>query len=467
LELDAIKKLIKKYTPYHADLNVKSAIAERYYQNKNDILFPDKSKERDESESPLRNADNRIPSNFHGLLVNQKASYMFTAPPLFDIGNEAANKRITEVLGDEYAKTCKDLCINASNSSVAWLHYWKDEKGEFEYGVVDSKQVIPVWSKSLKKKLFGVLRIYPDIDDDGEGYTVYEYWNDIECQAFRRKDSDAVDDGLEEYMMFTTFIENDQSSELTSTFKHNYESVPFIPFFNNNINTDDLVNIKRLIDTYDKVFSGFVNDLEDIQEIIFILSGYGGTDLKEFVQDLKEYKAIKVDADEGSGVSALTINIPVEAREKLLTITRKAIFEQGQGVDTQPDSYGDKSGEALKFMYSVLELKAGLMQTEFELAFGTFVKAICRYLGTEGKSITQTWTRTAIKSDTELADIAQKSSGIISRKTIIKHHPWVEDPEQEMKQIEEEEAAPEDEMINQNKADLEAKEKQVIGNAEE
>ncbi len=465
MELDAIKKIIKKYAPYHADLNVKSAIAERYYQNKNDILFIDKHK--DESESPLRNADNRIPSNFHGLLVNQKASFMFTAPPLFDIGNDAANKRITDVLGDEYAKTCKDLCINASNSSVAWLHYWKNEKGEFEYGVVDSKQVIPVWSKSLKKKLFGVLRIYLDIDDDGESYTVYEYWSDSECQAFRRKTENAVDEGLEEYQMFTTFMEDTQSSELSNTFKHDYESVPFIPFFNNNINTDDLVNIKKLIDTYDKVFSGFVNDLEDIQEIIFILSGYGGTDLKEFIHDLKEFKAIKVDADEGSGVSALTINIPVEAREKLLTITRKAIFEQGQGVDTQPDSYGDKSGEALKFMYSVLELKAGLMQTEFELAFGTFIKAICKYLKTDGKSITQTWTRTAIKSDTELADIAQKSSGIISRKTIVKNHPWVEDPEQEMKQIEEEEAAPEDEMINQNKADLLAKEKQVSGNAEE
>ncbi|MDF2608884.1 MAG: phage portal protein family [Lachnospiraceae bacterium] len=467
MEIEAIKKLIKKYAPQHTEAAMRSEIAERYYQNKNDILFMEKSKESEEAESPLRNADNRIPSNFHGLLVNQKASYMFTAPPLFDVGEDSSNKRITGVLGDEYAKMCKDLCINASNSSVAWLHYWKNEKGEFEYGVVDSKQVIPIWTKSLKKKLIGILRIYPDIDDNGDEYIIYEYWTDKECEAFRRKSSDTVDEGLEEYTMFTTFIEDTQSSELSSLFSHDSEAVPFIPFFNNNINTDDLVNIKRLIDTYDKVFSGFVNDLEDIQEIIFILSGYGGTDLKEFVQDLKKYKAIKVDADEGSGVSALTINIPVEAREKLLTITRKAIFEQGQGVDTQPDSYGDKSGEALKFMYSVLELKAGLMQTEFELALGTFIKVICRYLGVKGDSITQTWTRTAIKSDSELAEIAQKSSGIISRRTIVKHHPWVEDPEKEMKQIEKEEASTEDDMLNQNKADLQAKVEQVSDNAEE
>ena len=84
MELESIKKLIKKYAPQHTEAAMRSKIAERYYKNKNDILFMEKPNES-EMESPLRNADNRIPSNFHGLLVNQKASYMFTAPPLFDI----------------------------------------------------------------------------------------------------------------------------------------------------------------------------------------------------------------------------------------------------------------------------------------------------------------------------------------------------------------------------------------------
>ena len=56
--------------------------------------------------------------------------------------------------------------------------------------------------------------------------------------------------------------------------------MPFIPFPNNNTNTNDLKNIKPLIDVYDKVYSGFINDLDDIQELIFVLSGYGGTDFK-------------------------------------------------------------------------------------------------------------------------------------------------------------------------------------------
>ncbi|QHI72891.1 phage portal protein [Aminipila terrae] len=469
MDLDVMKKTIKKYATHHSDMIIKSLVAERYYKNKNDILFPDKSKEEDKEENPLRNADNRIPSNFHSLLVNQKAAYMFTAPPLFDVGNNTANKQIVDELGDRYAKTCKDLCINASNSTVSWLHYWINSDKKFEYGVIDSKQIIPIWSTDLNKKLIGLLRIHDEVDElTGDKYTIYEYWNDTVCQAFRKKTSDTVDEGLQAYSMFYQFVEDTQTGEMVNTYQHGLGRVPFIPFFNNNVGTSDLDNIKSLIDTYDKVYSGFVNDLEDIQEIIFILSGYGGTDLKEFIQDLKKYKAIKVDGDDGSGVSSLTINIPVEAREKLLTITRKAIFEQGQGVDPQPESFGNASGVALKYLYSLLSLKAGLMETEFRLAFGEFVRAICQYIGVECKSIIQTWTRTAITNDTELADIAQKSQSVISKKTIVKNHPWVKDPEKEIQQIEEEDKIPESDMINQNKKDIETNhndKKQVMDGA--
>jgi SPP1 family phage portal protein len=182
------------------------------------------------------------------------------------------------------------------------------------------------------------------------------------------------------------------------------------------------------------VYSGFVNDLEDIQEIIFILSGYGGTDLKEFLHDLKKYKTVNLDED-NPGMSTVTIDIPVEAREKLLSMTRKEIFEQGQGIDPQPENYGNASGEALKFMYSLLELKAGLMETEFRVGFEEFVTVICEYLGFEAEDILQTWTRNAIRSDKDLVTMCTQSTGVLSQKTIVRNHPFVEDAEAELKQI--------------------------------
>lgn len=442
MDIEAIKKLIKKYMPGHASFVLQAEIAGRYYQNDTDLLHEpdrkDKKGKEQEGETPLRNADNRIPFNFHGLLVNQKAAYMFTAPPLFDLGSKKANKALQAFLGDKYPKICKDLCIAASNATVGWIHVWKKAGGAYNYAVVPSEQIVPIWSKSLEKKLLAVFRIYPDIDEEtGDHYVIYEYWTDTECHAYRLKAGDEI----ENLMPHRMFMVDPVLCEVSEQYTHGIGEVPFFAFSNNNIGTNDLKNIKPLIDTYCKVFSGFANDLEDIQEVIFVLTNYGGADLNEFLSDLKYYKTIKVDSDgdgDRSGVSTLTIDLPVEAREKLLEITRKCIFEQGQGIDPDPQNFGNSSGVALSFLYSLMELKAGLQETEFRPSFGRFIRCVCRLLNLPIKddTIIQTWTRTSVRNDQELASIAVQSKGIISDETIIKNHPWVEDAEKEKQQLE-------------------------------
>lgn len=440
MDIETIKKLIRKYQPGHSAFVMKALKARNYYENRTDILL-EKPKEEKNEENPLRNADNRIPFNFHGLLVDQKASYMFTAPPLFDLGAKKSNKELVKFLGDKYAKTCKDLCIDASNCTVGWLHVWKDAKNAWKYAMVPAEQVIPVWSKSLEKELLGVLRTYQDVDEEtGDNYTIYEYWNDEECNAYRLK----AGDELEQLLPYQMFMTDPELCEMSERYPHGVGEVPFFPFFNNNTNTDDLANIKPLIDVYCKVFSGFVNDLEDIQEVVFVLTNYGGANLGEFLRDLKQYKAIQIESEgdgDHSGVSTLTIELPVEAREKLLTITRKCIFEQGQGIDPDPENFGNSSGVALGFLYSLLELKAGLQETEFKLGFGRFIRCVCRLMGIPIKDdiIIQTWTRTSVKNDLELSQIAAQSKGSVSQETIVEHHPWVEDSAKELERLKKEE----------------------------
>lgn len=443
MDIEVIKKLIRKYQVGHTDFVRQIAKARAYYRNETDIMFPPLKEEREKKEKPLRNADNRIPFNFHGLLVNQKASYMFTAPPLFDLGEKKANKALVKFLGDKYPKVCKDLCIEASNCTVGWLHVWCDKKSTWKYAIVPAEQVIPVWSDSLEKELLGVFRSYQNIDDEtGDAYIIYEYWNETECAAYRLKAGDELD----QLLPYQMFLVDPMLCEYADTYRHGVSEVPFFPFFNNNIDTDDLKNIKPLIDTYCKVFSGFVNDLEDIQEVIFVLTNYGGADLGQFLRDLKDYKAIQIESEgdgDHSGVSTLTIELPVEAREKLLEITRKCIFEQGMGVDPDPQNFGNSSGVALKFLYALLEQKAGLQETEFRLGFGQFIRCVCRLNGISIKddTIVQTWTRTSVQNDQELSQIATQSKGIISDETIVAHHPWVDDPEKEMELLQEQEDA--------------------------
>lgn len=443
MELEVIKKLIRKYTSGHSRFIRDSEIANRYYRTENDILFAKPKKEQvkeDETTNPMRNADNRIAMSFYPLLVDQKVSYLFTAPPVFETKNTTANKAIVEVLGGGYASKAQELCTNASNAGIGWIHYWIDEEGKFQYGVVPSEQIIPVWSPDLSQDLIAVLRVYKEFDDQGDVYDVYEYWNDTECAVYRKRASDVLDEGLMPYARFVDFYMAGLSNA-ENEYKHPFEEVPFIPFKNNQLGTSDLVRIKKLIDSYDKTISGFMNDLEDIQEVIFILTNYGGEDLNEFLKNLKYYKTISVEsagAGDSAGVSTLNIDIPVEARDKMLEITRKAIFTMGQGVDPEQQGLNSTSGEAMKFVYSLLELKAGQTETQFKKGFDTLVRAILKFKGIQVENIIQTWTRTAIKNDADLVTMCSSSVGVVSNKTILAHHPFVEDPEAEAQQMEKE-----------------------------
>lgn len=437
MNLEQAKELIKDYVPGHSDFITKADTADRYYRKKNDILFP-AEKEKKEAENPMRNSDNRVPSNFYRLQVNQKAAYAFTKPPKFDVGSDELNELIQKRLGDAFKKKCKALCVQAANASVGWIHYWKDENGDFKYAVIDSRQIIPVWSKDLEKELYALLRTYAQIDRaDGKRYIVYEIWTDMECNSFRKEEEQEID-SLQFYCMYPVLNSSSGETEYSSLYRHEWGEVPFIFFNNNDEMVSDLSDIKELIDSYDKIYSGFVNDLEDIQELIFVLTNYGGEaeNAAAVLEEMKTKKVITVEsegADDRSGVSTLAIDIPVEAREKALTMTRKAIFEQGMAIDPDPQNFGNSSGVALRYLYSLLELKTGMMQTEFEVSFNHLIRALLRCYGKTAEKIIQTWTRTAVSNDTELATIASTSKGIISDETIVKNHPWVKDPDEELK----------------------------------
>ncbi len=70
----------------------------------------------------------------------------------------------------------------------------------------------------------------------------------------------------------------------TNVIAHDFKELPFIPFRNNAIGTTDLEVVKELVDCYDKVYSGFINHLDDIQELIFILAGYEDEPLETFLK---------------------------------------------------------------------------------------------------------------------------------------------------------------------------------------
>lgn len=422
------RKLLEKAVAKHQRFVDQSLTAKAYYRNRNDVKRGISLGEKTGlGKNPLRFADNRISHNWHNLLVNQKASYLFSYTPIFDLGNQEDNQLLQEILGDRFGKMVKDLCVEASNCGVGWLFLWMDDQDQMHLHVMESEQIIPIWSRDLDSTLDYVVRWYEDEDEDGEPMTRYELWDKEKVEFFEKRGRQ----GIEPSVLL---------GEKEEGYYHGFGRVPFFPFYNNGEKQGDLPMYKDLIDQYDKVVSGYANDLEDIQETIFVIRNYGGEDLGVFLKELKKYKAVKIDGDgNDGGIETMQIQIPVEARKEFLQMLKNQIFISGHGIYPDHENLSATSGVALKYMYSLLEIKAGLMEMEFRTGFNELIRCIWKTLGREELGvIRQTYIRNAIQNDTEQTDIGVKSQGIISQETLLKNHPWVEDPQQEQKRKDEE-----------------------------
>lgn len=444
MELEALKKLIQNTSSSRDNLinNYKKSVD--YYENKTDITTRNDGKpklNKEGKKDPLRSADNRIPSNFYQLLVDQEAGYVASVFPDIDVGKDSDNKKIIDVLGDDRALTLNALLVDSSNAGRGWLHYWIDEDNNFRYGIIQPDQITPVYATTLDNKLLGVLRSYKQLDpDSGKYFTVHEYWTDKEAQFF--KTSTTNSEIIEPYNIITSYdLSAGYETGQSNTLKHNFGRVPFIEFPKNKYRLPELNKYKGLIDAYDDIYNGFINDLDDVQTVILVLTNYGGASLKQFMNDLREYKSIKINnAGNGdkSGVDKLQIDIPVEARDDALKITRDNIFLFGQGIDPANFESSNASGVAIKMLYSHLELKAAKTQTYFEHAINELVRAIMRYLNfsdADKRHISQHWTRTKVEDSLTKAQIVSTVANYSSKEAVAKANPIVDDWQQELKDL--------------------------------
>lgn len=439
MDLEKAKKIIDTLVK-DSDFLAECKLGERYYRGDNDIKYPEKVPKPWLDKNGLREANNRVANNFFNFQVNQKASYLEGDPTTFDLGNDSWNEAVSEQLGGHWNKTCKHLVVNAATCGIAWLHSWIDEEHDFNYGVVDSKQIIAYWGDILNSKLLLLVRTYILTDKEGDTYDIFEIWDDTYCHSYSRKRTKPVGK-LEEYYMFYRYNPITNEKEFTNEYEHGFSKIPFSAFPNNSNKLNDLTQVKGYLDAYDKAFSLFLDNIEDVQEVIYVFENLGGTNLEDALRSLKKQKAIKVlNTDQvKTGISTLTVEIPTEASQTLLDLTRKNIFEQGQAVDPSPENYaGNTSGEALKYMYANLELKATNTEDEFRIGFEHFIKLMCEYFNFKPKKIIQNWNRTKINNETEIINNLRNSVGILSDETLVRLHPMIDDKEGELKKKEEE-----------------------------
>lgn len=441
MELSQLKELITRTSSDRAERSSMYEQSVRYYQNQNDITNRNNGESKTNEngkDEPLRRADNRVSSNFHQLLVDQEAGYLTTKAPTIDVRNESDTEKVNDVLGDDFSLTLNKLVVDSANAGVGWIHYWIDDDDNFRYATIAPNQVTPIYDTTLNSKLIGILRTYKSLDtDSGRYFTVHEYWDDKKAYFYRTDSSDPTI--IYPYTIIKSYDASaGYETGSSNILNHNAGRVPFIAFPKNRYWRPDLLKYKGLIDAYDDIYNGFLNDIDDVQQVILVLRNYGGTDLNSFIDNLKKYKAIKMNSAGGdqAGLDKLTIDIPKDARESALAITRDNIFLQGQGIDPSKFDSTNASGVAIKMLYSHLELKAANTEAHFRQPLNELIRAIMHFLhisDADSRTISQVWTRTKIEDDSARAGMIAQLAPYTSREALARANPLIDDWEQELK----------------------------------
>lgn len=412
----------------------------KYYYNENDILnrkqfyYKDGVKTEDDTKT-----NNKIPHNWHKLLVDQKVAYLVGKPVVLQAeeGQENYGDRLNLILGEEWDDNLNELAKNSSNKGTEWLHVYINEEGLFKFIIIPAEEVIPIYDTSLQENLEAVLRYYL-VEVNGKDRFRVEWWTRDTVTFY-------IQDDNGDFVLDITEPSNPDYHFYYNDIGYGWTKVPFIEFPNNEERLSDLKFYKELVDIYDTNISDLANNLAEVQEIITILKGYEGTDLSAFYENLRYYKAIKV-SGEGCGVDKLELKIPIEAKKEMLDRLEENIFLFGQGVNMKTDRFGNSpSGVALKFLYSSLDLKASIMERKFRKAIKRLLWFATEYINIIDKkdydstTVQVTFRKTMITNDKEDVEIAKNSKGIISDETIIANHPWVEDVAVEQQRLKEQE----------------------------
>jgi SPP1 family phage portal protein len=403
----------------------------RYYNNEGDVLRRriyryEAGARREDVTKPNK----RLTHNWHKLLVDQKTAYLFGKPVRFHADDPAATTAVNRYLGEAFDDTLCELVKGASNKGVEWLQMYVGEEGGFGFAVIPAQQVIPIRDMTPQKRLTGIIRYYALERAEGGSEWVIEWWNENTVKYFSRDDSGKIR------------FEREDCHFYRGGAGYGWGRVPFVAFKNNEEMLGDLTFYKQLVDDYDATVSDLSNNLAEVQDTVTVLKGYEGTDLREFAENLRYYKVVKVNAGDGSGVDKLEISIPVEAKRELLNRLEENIFLFGQGINVKADKFSNApSGAAMKFLYSLLDMKAGMTERKFTVAIKEVLWFLFEYIAmTDGirydaGAVAVVFGKRTAANELDAAEIALRSKGVISDATIIAHHPWVEDVDDELKRL--------------------------------
>ncbi len=405
------------------------AEAEQYYRNRSDV--------QNKTNEIKSRSNTKIEHPILKKLIDQKAHYLLAKPWSVDTKNKAYGGSLNELFDPQFRAKILSQGKAAVKSGISWMQPYFDGQ-KLLWMRIPSTEIIPLWADSEHTKLDAFIRFYAQTVYVGRDKRVMkraEYWDANGVQWF------IASDGTDNYKPDNE--RGNGANHFDADGKpYNWAAPPIVWTKYNEEELPLNYYIKTLIDDINWQTSVTADVLRDVAKFIYILKNYGGQDLDEFIRELRQSLAIKVDAD--GGVDKLQADLNIEAVLSFLEKQRRDVFDFGSAVDTKDPDLGNASGTAINFRYMDLDTDCTSLGMQLKDTFQQMKPFLDTYLQMTGKgNFSQDTFDVVFNADmpvneTDIINNAKTSQGLISTRTILQNHPWVEDVEEEEKALEEE-----------------------------
>lgn len=386
-ELEALGKktwTANKWDEYQKSLNTFAIKeAEKAYYEPTDQLFKGKIEK-----SKWRSA------------INRKVNYLLGRKPLL-----AANQELLDDLLPFIKLSARQYLLRGS---LIWVVQGDGEAISPRPLIMNN--TIAVYGDEYKEEVLAFIRKFIDIEVEpstgAETEIVY-----LEC--FYKEN--------EEQWAKATFNLNDSS-------KDTEEILAEAPLFIELGKTGDaplFAYVDALLEAYDNIMRHQDMTVAKNTTPLTEVKGYTGTDDADLRYAVDELSLVKVDGNGGVTLHMRSMDsVAIDMWAKRLM---QEFYEATATVGKENELQYAQSGKALDRLFVDMENSAQELAAVLEDALLAYFESI----GIENPDIV--WNTDRPYDDKEIIEGISASSGLLSEKTLIEQHPWVEDVEEELK----------------------------------
>lgn len=364
-------------------------------------------------------SNNKIASNFFHRLNTQRCVYLVGNGVSFsDNKAEKINadgvKEFTdttkEKLGKKFDNDLKTIVYNSLIHGVSF-GYWNYDR-LYNFPVTE---FVPLYDEETNALRAGIR--FWQIDDNKPLFAVL-----YEEDGYTKFRSKGIGMDFEEikakapYKIRVQYTDFDGEEIIGG---ENYSGLPIIPMWGNRIHQSTLVGMRKAIDSFDLIRSGFANDLTDCAQIYWILEncmGMSDDDLARFRDRLKINHIAVVDSDE-SKATPYVQEIPYQARKEYLDHIRAGIYEDFGGLDVHTIAAG-ATNDHIDAAYQPMDEEAD----DLEFQIGEFLEQLLNLMGIED---TPLFKRNRISNEKEQTEMVLSAAEYLDDETILQKLPFI------------------------------------------